>query len=308
MHTDFDPGVPATGRMRLRDGRVLAHAVHGDPGGRPVLLVPGAASGRLVTPGDAPLRRLGVRLVTVDRPGLGASDPCPSATFASVAEDLRELVARLGPGPVPCLAHSQGAPFGLAAAAAGVVDRLVLVSPADEVARPAFRAALPPGFAALVELAGRDLARARDTFAGFTAASMFELVLGGVAPADAATYGRESFRAWFRRVLDDGFRQGADAYARDTLLAVRRWDLPLEAIDVPVEVWHGDLDATHSPDLGATLAARVPGARHRVVAGAGGSLLWSHAEDVLRAALGGPVAPADAAEDTGATPEPVEAP
>ncbi|WP_432484448.1 alpha/beta fold hydrolase [Kineococcus esterisolvens] len=308
MHADFDPGVPTTGRVRLRDGRVLAHAEHGDPGGRPVLLVPGAASGGLVTPGEGPLRHLGVRLVTVERPGLGASDPCPGATFTSVAEDLRELVASLGTGPVPCLAHSQGAPFGLAAAAAGVVSRLVLVSPADEVARPEFRTALPPGFAALVDLAARDPGRAYDAFAGFTAASMFELVLGRVAPADAATYGRGDFRAWFRRVLDDGFRQGPDAYARDTVLAVREWGLPLEAIAVPVEVWHGDLDGTHSPDVGATLAARVPGARHRVVAGAGGSLLWSHAEDVLRAALGPAVALAAAAGETGGAPDLAEAP
>ena len=43
--------------------------------------------------------------------------------------------------------------------------------------------------------------------------------------------------------------------------------------------------ASHSPDHGRRLAARIPGARRHTVPGAGGSLLWNHPVPVLTSLL-----------------------
>ncbi len=273
------------GEVPLPDGRVLAYAEYGPADGAPVLFVPGAASGRLMNVGGPALGELGIRLVSVDRPGLGRSTVDPAKSLTSVARDLGVLVHRLASGPVPAVANSQGAPFGLAAAAAGVVSRLVVVSPADEVARPDLRSLLPAHLAAVVEQATADPAGARALFAGLGPSSMFAMLLGAVAEVDAPVYGDDVFRSHLRRVLDDGFAQGSDGYADDTLLAMRPWGLALDRIDVPVQVWHGDLDHGHSPDLGRSLAERIPTAAHHVVPGAGGSLLWAHPEPILAASL-----------------------
>jgi pimeloyl-ACP methyl ester carboxylesterase len=56
---------------------------------------------------------------------------------------------------------------------------------------------------------------------------------------------------------------------------------------VPVHLWYGahDTSTVHSPDHGAELAPRIPGARRHLIPEAGGALLWTHAEAILAALL-----------------------
>ena len=84
--------------------------------------------------------------------------------------------------------------------------------------------------------------------------------------------------------LEEAFAQGPDGYARDTLLAMSPWPLDVSSIEVPVDLWYGarDMSPVHSPDHGATLARRIPGARRHVLDEAGGALLWTHGAAVLR--------------------------
>jgi pimeloyl-ACP methyl ester carboxylesterase len=69
------------------------------------------------------------------------------------------------------------------------------------------------------------------------------------------------------------------------VLTLRPWPFQLSEIRARVHLWYGALDTStvHSPDLGATLARRLPDARHHVVPEAGGSLLWTHADAILSA-------------------------
>jgi pimeloyl-ACP methyl ester carboxylesterase len=281
---------PPVRRLALADGRTLAHRAYGPAGGAPLVFVPGAASGSLMRFGEELLDGRGLRLLGVDRPGLGSSDADEGKTLASVGDDLHRLAATLG-GPVPVVANSQGAPFALAAALAGAASRLVLVSPVDEVAHPATTALLPEALRELVAAVAADPDDAAARFAGFSPESFLEFVLDGHPPSDAAVFGDTGFRALLRAALDDGFRQGPDGYARDTVLAMQPWGLDLDALDVPVTVLFGADDTSHSPDLGATLAARIPTAERIVVPGVGGSLLWARPELVLDAALGKPLLP-----------------
>jgi pimeloyl-ACP methyl ester carboxylesterase len=66
-----------------------------------------------------------------------------------------------------------------------------------------------------------------------------------------------------------------------------RWPISPAEIAIPVDLWYGQQDTSpvHSPNLGATLAIRIPSARRHVVPGAGGALLWTHAECILRSLL-----------------------
>ncbi len=65
----------AVERIQLRDGRSLAFAEWGDPAGQPLFLFHGAYGSRFERPPDDELTAFGgVRLLTVDRPGHGASD------------------------------------------------------------------------------------------------------------------------------------------------------------------------------------------------------------------------------------------
>ncbi|MFD9903447.1 alpha/beta fold hydrolase [Streptomyces sp. NPDC059063] len=273
------------GASRLSDGRTLGWAEWGPSDGVPVLLCPGAATSRWLGFGAGVVEALGVRLVSVDRPGLGASTPAPGRTFADFARDMRELCVLRGLGRPAVVGNSQGAPFALACAEEGLASALAVVSGADEVAAPEFAAALPAELRGLVERTACDPAGAEEFFAGFSADAMWGMVMAGSPECDLAVYQDPAFAVAYRRALDEAFAQGAAGYARDTVLAMGRWPFALDGITVPVDIWYGERDTSHSPDNGALLAARMPGARHRVVPGIGGALLWTHAEPILTSLL-----------------------
>ncbi|RCG17697.1 alpha/beta hydrolase [Streptomyces reniochalinae] len=274
------------GESRLPDGRLLAWAEWGPSDGVPVVLCPGAATSRWLGFGAGVVEALGVRLVCVDRPGLGASTPAPGRTLSDFAEDVRRLCVLRGLGHPAVVGNSQGAPFALACAAEGVASALAVVSGADEVAAPEHAASLAAELRGLVERTACDPAGAEEFFGGFTAHAMWDMIMAGSPGCDLAVYRDPDFAHAYRRALEEGFGQGAAGYARDTVLAMGRWPLALERIAVPADIWYGERDTGHSPDNGALLATRVPGAHHRVVPGIGGALLWTHAEPILTSLLG----------------------
>ncbi|MFF4078584.1 alpha/beta fold hydrolase [Streptomyces sp. NPDC001777] len=273
------------GTEQLPGGRLLGWAEWGPGDGVPVLLSPGAATSRHLGFGADAVAGLGVRLISVDRPGLGASTPLPGRTFDDFAEDIRAFAALRGLERPLMVGNSQGAPFALACAAAGAVGALAVVSGADEVAEPRFADALPEDLRRLVGLAVSDPAAAEQVFAGFTAQGMWDMVMAHSPERDLAVYRQPAFAAAYRRALDEAFAQGAAGYARDTALAMGRWGIGLSDIAVPVDLWYGQEDTGHSPDHGAGLASRIPGAVRHLVPEAGGSVLWTHAEQVLRTLL-----------------------
>lgn len=278
----FIPTPRLEGRVRVGAGRRLAFTEYGVPDGRPVLFVPGAASSSAMAFGAADLPARHIRLISVDRPGLGGSDTDPEKTLESVGADLAMLVDTLIGGPVPVVANSQGAPFAIAAALAGAASRLILVSPSDEVAIPAVRAQLPPDFQRLVQhVEAASLADATQLFSHFTPDAFIEMVLNDPLPADAEVYGDPGFVARFRRAVEEAFAQGSEGYARDTALAMSRWPFDLSAVNIPVSILVGSDDVSHSPDQCEALSSRFPEVDRVVVPGAGGSLLWSRPELIL---------------------------
>lgn len=246
-----------------------------------MLLCPGAAVSRRMGISADAVAALEIRLISVDRPGLGASTPAPGRTFAGFAEDVRELVQLRRLGRPALVGNSQGAPFALACAAAGIVRALALVSAADEVAAPLFKSALPPHLRDLVDLVATDPDGATAVLRRFDAEAMWGLVTSGAPPCDRAVYSTPRFERAYRSALREGFAQGPAGYVHDTLLAMSRWPIPLARIAIPVDLWYGADDLSHSPDQGATLRDRIPNARRQVVPGIGGAVLWTHARPIL---------------------------
>ncbi|PZG21694.1 alpha/beta hydrolase [Spongiactinospora gelatinilytica] len=249
------------------------------------MFCPGAGTGRSLGFGGDVVDRLGVRLISLDRPGLGASDPAPGRTLGSWPAD----VAALGLTRPRIVGFSQGAPFALACAP--IAARPAIVSGADEVALPAFAPALPAPLRDLVRLAAADPAAAERSFQAITPAALWDMIVPNAPAVDRAVYESPEFARAFRAAMAEAFGQGPGGYARDTLLAMSRWPYDLGAIQIPVDLWYGEHDIGHSPDQGRTLAARIPGARHHLVPDAGGAVLWTRAEPILRTLLGAPDAP-----------------
>jgi pimeloyl-ACP methyl ester carboxylesterase len=118
------PAVDQT--LVLSDGRTLGYALWGEPGGTPVLLVGTSPGSRLLCPDLPATVAAGVRLVTVDRPGSGRSDPDPHPGMARWVADTGALVDHLRLERLGLVGWSGGGQFALAAAA-GLPDRVTSV-------------------------------------------------------------------------------------------------------------------------------------------------------------------------------------
>ncbi|MFC7243849.1 alpha/beta fold hydrolase [Catellatospora aurea] len=248
-----------------------------------MLFCPGAATSRRLGFGAEAVEAFGVRLISLDRPGLGASDPAPGRTLSDWAADVAEFTGLVRLRRPAAVGFSQGAPFALACAAAGAVAAVAVVSGTDELARPEVAAALPEQVRWLVTSAADDPDEAEAYFAQLDAERLLLMVTAMNGPDDRAVYEDPAFAAPFRRALAEGFAQGSAGYARDTLLSMTPWPFDPAAITVPVEFWYGGLDTSpvHSPDFGESLAARIPHARRHLLAHAGGALPWTHGERIL---------------------------
>ena len=271
------------GKTKLANGRSLGWAEWGDERGRPVLLFPGAGTSASLGFGVEVLDRLEVRLIGVDRPGLGLSDPSPGRTLLDWADDVAALIEARKLGPTPAIGFSQGGPFALACAAVGVVRAVAIVSGSDELAAPELRERLPADLRALIDQVATEPDAAEQFFRELNAERLGRMILDGSAPEDRSVYQQAAFAVALRRALDEGFCRGSSGYARDTVLTMSRWPFDLGAIAIPVELWYGgrDTNVVHSPDLGESLARRIPNARRMLIAEAGGSLLWTHAAAIL---------------------------
>ena len=102
--------------VTLRDGRRMAYAEWGRMDGRPVVLFHGMPGSRLFCPDEEATESVGVRLITIDRPGYGMSSPHPGRTLLDWVSDYVEWIGLVGLAPCPIVGWSGGGPYALACA------------------------------------------------------------------------------------------------------------------------------------------------------------------------------------------------
>lgn len=233
--------------------------------------------------GVSALEALNLKLLAIDRPGLGLSDPHPHKTLTSWVDDIQELIHTQELQSVLAVGFSQGAPFALTLAAHHLVQSLALVSGQDELSHPALKPLLHPDVTGMLTAAQQDSVVFEQHFAQIaTAEGLWQLIIGMSGESDRVLYESEPFSTAYQRALPEGFSQGGQGYARDLVNALL-WTVDVENITVPVDLWYGALDTStvHSPDFGVTPASRLQHASHTLDPQAGGSILWTRAGDIL---------------------------
>jgi pimeloyl-ACP methyl ester carboxylesterase len=295
--TEFDLSPRTSGSVRLASGRRLGFSEYGDPTGRAVVWFHGTPGGSRQIPlaARAIAHDLGVRLVLVERPGVGRSTPHLHDRIVDLAPEVGELADALGIDEFAVAALSGGGPYALACAAA-----------------------LPTRVPAAAILGGVAPARGDDAIGGGAvglATRLSPLVEAIRVPAGhllwatlqlARPFGRWGIRAYaacspegdqrvFERpdmqamFIDDLVRAGRTqfhAVPTDIVLFTREWGFRLADITVPVHFWHGDADNIVPLHHAEHMAARVPDARLVVRPGESHLGGLDAAREVLEALLG----------------------
>jgi pimeloyl-ACP methyl ester carboxylesterase len=112
------PPIGATKTITTRDGRNLTYLEVGDPHGPLVIHNHGGPSSRFearLLANSASNNRL--RLICVDRPGIGQSSPQKTRTYSGWADDLITIADALGYHEFGVTGWSEGGPWALTAAA-----------------------------------------------------------------------------------------------------------------------------------------------------------------------------------------------
>jgi pimeloyl-ACP methyl ester carboxylesterase len=245
----------------LNDGRRLGHADAADQYGKPIVLFVGGSS-RLVRPPSSP----DVRLITVDRPGIGLSDPHPGRTLLDLPADILQLADALGIGLFSVVGISQGGPSALACAYQ-IPHRLVAAGVVSSLAPPVayLRVNLSGPVARFARLANNfPLAlRTQSVIAAVMARQAprwtFEQVMRGLSPADRAIFeANPELVAMFVKDLNETYRQGSKGSFQEGLLAYRPWGFSVGEIQTRVYVWHGENDKSVPAAMGRFLAETLP--------------------------------------------------
>jgi len=276
---------------RLRDGRLLAFSEWGEASGAPVLFLHGAYGSRLERhPDDTILSRLGVRLVTFDRPGFGRSEFQPGRTITAIAGDVAELADALAIERFAVAGWSAGSIFALACAH-GLARRVLRVASIGSVApfdRPGATAGWPLGARLLFGAARRAPALLALRLAWLERGgrrdpeAFLDRLWSHADASDRAVLARPEVRALLLADVAECFRQGIRGPAREEGLRARPWGFALAEVRVPVVLWHGRRDRNTPLAMAHHLAAALPCAELREVPDAGHCVAIDAWEAILR--------------------------
>ncbi|MGI8937476.1 MAG: alpha/beta fold hydrolase [Iamia sp.] len=274
----------------LPGGRVLAVDDVGDPDGLPVICLHGTPDSRLARhPDDGLAAAAGVRLLAVDRPGCGRSDPHAGRTLSTVADDVIALADHLGLGQVGVLAWSAGAPYAVALAARhpGRVHAVALAAPLVPVtayAEPAVAEAAGPGRRLFAEMAAE---MAPDEVAAEVAPYLLPDPATPAAVADHLRTEADRARGADLSDVPGGFdrlvaasveavARGRQGLHQDVATQAAIPDVDLSGCRAPVRIWCGTADDVAPPAFGHWWADLLPDAHLELVDGASHVLALTH--------------------------------
>jgi len=261
--------VTARGDRRFPDGRKLSVDIAGDPEGTPVFLLHGTPGGRNgPRPRGIVLYRLGICLISYDRPGYPGSDRVPDRGVADAAADVKAIAEHFGIKKFSVVGRSGGGPHALACAAI-LRDRVICAAAIGSLApcdaegldwkfgmaisnAEAYRKAEEDDLGALIAMLKEQADRVRDNSEG-----LIKLLWPELVGHDKEVIGSRALRRIISQVHADALRESADGWIDDVVALSRPWNFKLSEITVPVKLWTGSDDKFSPASHTYWLAERI---------------------------------------------------
>lgn len=283
--------------ISLPDGRALGYAECGDPSGIPIVHFHGTPSSRLdlmTSSFDTIASRMGVRLLAIDRPGLGLSDPKPGRTILDWPVDVVGFAEGVGLSRFSLCGVAGGSPYAIACAlriphrlkSVGVVSGAAPMDVAD--AKDGMSAQnrtlfflgryLPSLLRWRVKQLSKHLVLGSER--------LLDRLTANMPDVDRRILTVPSHRTHFLAVLRSAFRKGEQGGFDDLVLASRPWGFDLGQVPMIVNLWFGGKDTNVPPAAGRYLARALGRSEARYYPEEGHlSLIRNRFEEILAGLL-----------------------
>lgn len=279
--------------VQLRDGRALGYLEVGRRDGPVVIHCHGGGSSRLEVLFLAEAASdLGIRLIGIDRPGIGRSDPHDYPSLFDWAGDVQDLADQLRVDTFAIQGMSKGGPYALACAhrlakrvrACGLIST---VPPADTMREKGplgmrliwwLGRRHPDAFRLLLHWAFTD-----KSSSPLDAEMQMRRARRWLSKADREALAPASMRALAARVYAEHHRHGGIGARSDARLSMRAWGFDLQTVPVrKLFLWHGKEDRLIGYLMAEALAAALPHCISKFYSGEGHiSVLMNHAGEIL---------------------------
>lgn len=255
-------------------GRSLAVEISGAPPGKHVVFLlhgtPGTLSGP--KPRGIFLHRLGIRLISYNRPGYPGSDRQEKRTVAHAAADVEAIADYFGISEFSVIGRSGGAPHALACGASRQlrsriksVAALSSLAPYDaedlnwfdgmtESNQRAYHD-VKDNPAALIATLNQHAGKVRNNSQGLLNELWPELV-----GSDKDVIGDIALRRIIAQTHADALRESTEGWVDDVIALGSPWGFSLSGIKAPVLLWHGGDDVFSPVSHTKWLAKRIKNA------------------------------------------------
>ena len=261
---------PRDASLTFRPGRPGAWTDWGEPDGIPLLRVPGTPGSRWSVRVDrTPWEERGLRVVTTERPGYGASTRLPGRRFREHADDLAEVLDHLGLDRVHLTGGSGSAPHELAlcqyhpdrVVAATVVagiaplhdDEAGAMIPLNEQVWRLMRAGRRDEAAAV--MAPLREAMLADPLAAFRE------IMDTAPPEDLAVIEDPDWQEGFARATVEALSAGLDGWVDEAQALDLDWDVDPTAVPTSITWYHAVEDRNCPVTAARRLVDALPNGR-----------------------------------------------
>lgn len=276
---------------QVRDGRTVAWTEYGPTDGTPLLRIPGTPGSRWTIRADrSPWAERGLRALTTERPGYGASTRLPGRRFQEHSDDLAEILDLNGIDRAWLLGASGAAPHILSFAArhpdrVRAATILSGAAPLDE-----------DEFGQMIEVNQQSqlFCRARDV-EGLTGLlgpyresvladplSGFRGLMETAPPEDQAVMNDQGWQEIFTRSIREALGAGLGGWLDECFAVVNDWDdIALDDVATSVTWWHSPVDRNAPMSAAKRLVDQLPNATFIEWAEGGHFAAYHHEGEIL---------------------------
>ena len=281
--------------FQLADGRNMAYQEYGDLSGEPVVHCHSVLGSHMEQAfnADEICKQKNVRLIVMDRPGFGASDPDDDACFKKWPHDLAEFLDAENISKCSLTGYAMGGQFVLACAyeipakikKAAIISAGVAASSKEDYENmvPLYKMNnklalhVPKVYRLLSSVLVKGVLNDPEGF--------FEQLSEKLDEADKQVIHSDAFKDHMFSSMKEGFKQGGKASSNEIVQYMHEWGFELTAIKTPVDIWHGDCDHHVPIILSSKLAPQLQNKTYFTQPGQGHYLFYTHWEQILKELL-----------------------